>query len=168
MAEQGAPAAEPPMLKPIKRLAVFLLLVHGYVLAQPAADFYANRTVTILVGSGAGGATDISARVIGQYLGRHIPGNPTVVVVNMPGGGSVTMTNHVTKFKIDDTKLLIFILNSYLQIEKVESRPEIQTKMAGRVKSPGWISHVRESHVRARAQRLFTHVKSKRHVRVFV
>ena len=38
--------------------------------------------------------------------------------------------------------------------------------MAGRVKSPGWISHVRESHVRA--QRLFTHVKSKRHVRVFV
>ena len=41
---------------------------------------------------------------------------------------SVTMTNHVTKFKIDDTKLLIFILNSYLQIEKVESRPAIQIK----------------------------------------
>jgi hypothetical protein len=40
--------------------------------------------------------------------------------------------------------------------------------MAGRVKSPGWISHVRESHVSVRAQRLLTHVKSKRHVRVFV
>jgi len=65
-----------------------------------------------------------------------------------------------------DAKVLNFILNSYLTNEKVYSRPEIQTKMAGRVKSPGWISHVRESHVRA--QRLLTHVKSKRHVRVFV
>ena len=65
-----------------------------------------------------------------------------------------------------DAKVLNFILNSYLTNEKVGSRPEIQTKMAGRVKSPGWISHVRESHVRA--QRLLTHVKSKRHVRVFV
>ena len=65
-----------------------------------------------------------------------------------------------------DAKVLNFIFNSYLTNEKVESRPEIQTKMAGWVKSPGWISHVRESHVRA--QRLFTHVKSKRHVRVFV
>ena len=49
----------------------------------------------MLVGSGAGGTTDISGRVIAEHLQRHIPGHPTIIVQNMPGGGSVTMTNHL-------------------------------------------------------------------------
>ena len=63
--------------------------------AQDAPDFYAGRTVSILVGSGPGGLTDTSARLIGRFLERHLPGAPTVIVQNMPGGGSVTMANYV-------------------------------------------------------------------------
>ena len=66
-------------------------IVHG----QPVDDFFLGKTVTILVGSGPGGTTDTTARVIARHFGRHIPGEPNVIVVNMPGGGSVTMTNHL-------------------------------------------------------------------------
>ena len=81
--------------------AAFGLIVLGFlhgtpVLAQEdASDFYAGRTVSILVGSGPGGLTDTSARLIGRFLERHLPGEPAVIVQNMPGGGSVTMANHV-------------------------------------------------------------------------
>jgi hypothetical protein len=61
-------------------------------------------------------------------------------------------------------QVLNFILNSYLTNEKVESWPVIQTKMAGRVKSPGWISHVRESHVRAK---YCSHTSSQKDMCVF-
>ena len=68
----------------------------GVVSAQTVEDFYSSRTVTILVGSGAGGTTDISGRVIAEHLERHIPGNPSVIVQNMPGGGSAVSYTHLT------------------------------------------------------------------------
>src|SRR5262245_24040517 len=57
--------------------------------ADPVADFYAGKTVRILVGFSAGGGYDLYARTLGRYLGKHIPGQPTVVVQNMPGAGSL-------------------------------------------------------------------------------
>jgi tripartite-type tricarboxylate transporter receptor subunit TctC len=60
-----------------------------------AADFYRDRTVSVIVGSGAGGGFDTTARLVARHLGRHIPGNPTVIVVNMPGGGGLVAANHV-------------------------------------------------------------------------
>ena len=61
----------------------------------PAADFYRGRTVSIIVGSGAGGGFDTTARLVARHIGKHIPGNPTVIVVNMPGGGGLVAANHV-------------------------------------------------------------------------
>ncbi|MGH6691056.1 MAG: Bug family tripartite tricarboxylate transporter substrate binding protein [Gammaproteobacteria bacterium] len=62
---------------------------------QPAADVYRGKTVSIIVGSGAGGGFDTTARLVARHIGRHIPGNPTVIVVNMPGGGGLVAANHV-------------------------------------------------------------------------
>jgi tripartite-type tricarboxylate transporter receptor subunit TctC len=57
--------------------------------AQDAVEtFYRGKTVTITVGSAVGGGYDTYARLVGRHLGRHIPGNPTVVVQNIPGAGS--------------------------------------------------------------------------------
>jgi tripartite-type tricarboxylate transporter receptor subunit TctC len=53
--------------------------------------------VRILVGFAAGGGFDTYARAIGRHLGKHIPGNPAVVVENMPGGGSLIAANHLYK-----------------------------------------------------------------------
>jgi tripartite-type tricarboxylate transporter receptor subunit TctC len=63
--------------------------------AQSAEEFYRGRTVTILVGFTAGGGYDLYARLLGRHIGQHIPGNPTVVVQNMPGAGSMKAMQYV-------------------------------------------------------------------------
>src|SRR4051812_28149668 len=53
------------------------------------AGFYRGKTVKIGVGLGAGGSFDITARAVARHIGREIPGNPTVIVENVPGAGSM-------------------------------------------------------------------------------
>jgi hypothetical protein len=61
--------------------------------AADGSPFFAGKTVRILVGFSAGGGYDIYARELGRYLGRHIPGNPSIVVQNMVGAGSLKAVN---------------------------------------------------------------------------
>lgn len=61
--------------------------------ADEISDFYSGRTVEIYVGFTAGGGYDIYARLLANHIGRHIPGNPDVIVRNMPGAGSVALAN---------------------------------------------------------------------------
>ena len=65
----------------------------GAAQADAVSDFYKGRSVEIVVGAGAGGGYDANGRLIARHLGRFIPGNPNVVVTNMPGGGGITATN---------------------------------------------------------------------------
>jgi tripartite-type tricarboxylate transporter receptor subunit TctC len=60
-----------------------------------AAPFYQGKTVTIMVGSSPGGGYDLYARLIARHLGKHIPGNPTMVVSNMPGAASNVLAAHI-------------------------------------------------------------------------
>lgn len=57
--------------------------------ADPISDFYQGKSLTLVVGSGTGGGYDTAARLVADHLGRHVPGNPTFVVRNMPGASSV-------------------------------------------------------------------------------
>src|SRR6476646_7763847 len=63
--------------------------------SHPAAaeDFYAGRQITLIVGAGVGGGYDHQARLVARHLGRHIPGNPAIIVQNMPAAGSPAATN---------------------------------------------------------------------------
>jgi tripartite-type tricarboxylate transporter receptor subunit TctC len=63
--------------------------------AQSVAEFYKGKTINVLVGFGPGGGYDLYARALGRHLGRHIPGNPSIVVQNMDGAGSVRAANYV-------------------------------------------------------------------------
>ncbi len=63
--------------------------------ADPISDFYNGRNVTIIVGYSAGGGYDVYARAVARYINRHIPGNPNVIVTNMPGAGSLTSVNYL-------------------------------------------------------------------------
>jgi tripartite-type tricarboxylate transporter receptor subunit TctC len=63
--------------------------------ADDAADFYRGRTLTLIAGFNVGGGADAYARLVARHLGAHIPGNPSVVVKNMQGAGSVLAANHV-------------------------------------------------------------------------
>ena len=57
--------------------------------AEPVADFYRGKTMKVIIGYGPGGGYDLYGRLAAEFLGRHIPGNPTIVPENMPGGGSL-------------------------------------------------------------------------------
>ena len=63
--------------------------------AQDPASFYKGKTVTLVVGYGSGGGYDIYARLVSRFIGKHIPGNPTVIVQNMPGAGSLRAANYL-------------------------------------------------------------------------
>lgn len=63
--------------------------------AQSAEKFYTGRTITFIVGYGAGASFDTGARLIGRHLGKYIPGKPNVVVQNLPGAGSMVAANQL-------------------------------------------------------------------------
>lgn len=59
------------------------------------ADFYKGKTISIIVGSSAGGGYDTYSRMIARHMGRHIPGNPSFVVSNLPGAGGNVLANQL-------------------------------------------------------------------------
>jgi tripartite-type tricarboxylate transporter receptor subunit TctC len=88
--------------KTLKERAVLMLarlvLVAALLLpATPAAfaQFYKDKTLTLLVNYGVGGNADTEARVYQQHLGKYIPGHPTIIIRNMPGAGGVTAMNQL-------------------------------------------------------------------------
>ena len=63
--------------------------------AASAEDFYRGKVIRIVVGFSAGGGFDTFARTLARYMGKYVPGNPSIIVENMPGAGSLIAANHV-------------------------------------------------------------------------
>jgi tripartite-type tricarboxylate transporter receptor subunit TctC len=63
--------------------------------ADAVSDFYRGKTVTIIVGYTAGGGYDLYARALARHMGKHLPGNPTFIVQNITGAGSLNAANHL-------------------------------------------------------------------------
>ena len=82
----------------ITRVASTLVTVLALLCLSPLAraeDFYKGKTISVVVGATPGGAFDINARVVARYLPKYVPGNPSVVVQNMPGAGSMTAIRYI-------------------------------------------------------------------------
>src|ERR1700722_5370657 len=80
------------MTKPFRTLALSclaLFVVLAEARAADVADFWRGRTVQVVIGYSVGGGYDLYARLLAEHMGRHIPGNPTLVPQNMPGAGSL-------------------------------------------------------------------------------
>ena len=69
-------------------LLLGLALPTASAMAQNADNLFAKKTVTIFIGNTAGGSYDLSGRMVARFLGKHLPGQPTVVASNMPGAGA--------------------------------------------------------------------------------
>jgi tripartite-type tricarboxylate transporter receptor subunit TctC len=93
-----------------------LILLLSVSQAEPQDTFYGGKTVRIIVGASAGGGYDTYSRTIARHIGKHIPGNPTFVVDNMPGAGMLIAANHVYKVaKPDGLTIGHFIGGLFLQ-----------------------------------------------------
>jgi len=71
-----------------------MLALPAYLAAQ-AAPFYKDKTIRIIVGFTSGGLYDQYARLLARHMGKYLPGNPTIIVQNMPGAGSLSATNYI-------------------------------------------------------------------------
>src|SRR6266436_1014933 len=76
-------------------VGVLLLAIAPVWPADPVAEFYSGKIIKVLVGFGTGGGYDVYARTLARYMGRYIPGNPTLVVQNMPGAGGLKAVNYL-------------------------------------------------------------------------
>jgi tripartite-type tricarboxylate transporter receptor subunit TctC len=95
------------------RLTTILALIALLApVAARAQDFFAGKTIVINVGSAAGGSYDLYSRMVARHIGRHIPGNPAVIVRNMPGANSGVMANYIYEVAAKDGTQLGAPLNT--------------------------------------------------------
>ena len=82
-----------------KRMIQLFALLIGFAMGEVAAQdsFYKDKTIKVVVGFSAGGGYDTYARLIGRHMGKHISGNPAIIVENMPGAGSLVSANFLSK-----------------------------------------------------------------------
>jgi tripartite-type tricarboxylate transporter receptor subunit TctC len=83
------------LLRALGAAAAIVTVIPAIAAAEPVEDFYKGRTVTIVVGSEAGGAYDLYARFFGQYASKYVPGHPNFIYQYMPGSGGVKIANYM-------------------------------------------------------------------------
>jgi hypothetical protein len=92
-----------------------LLVLAGSTAAWPADDFYKGKTIKLLCGCGTGAGYDNHARILSRHLPRHIPGEPNIIVQNMPAAGGLVATNHIFSISPKDgTEIGLFNRNTML------------------------------------------------------
>ena len=72
-----------------------LLFMADHASSQGVADFYRGKTVRLIVGFGPGGGYDSNARLLGRFIGQYLPGNPRIVVQNMPVASSLKAVQYL-------------------------------------------------------------------------
>lgn len=80
--------------------------------AEPVADFFKGKTITLVVSSSAGGGFDVVGRLVARYMSRHMPGAPNVVVRNMPGAGGILATKYLVSVAPQDGTSLGALVNT--------------------------------------------------------
>lgn len=86
--------------------AIFALVLTSPIAAQPAGESLAGKSVSMIIGFGAGGGYDLWGRTVGRHIGRHLPGAPTVIPQNMPGAGSYAAASYIFNIAPKDGTVL--------------------------------------------------------------
>jgi tripartite-type tricarboxylate transporter receptor subunit TctC len=109
--------------------------------ADPVAEFYKGKQLQFIIRSGVGGGYDQYARLLGRHIGRNIPGNPTVLPVNMPGGGGIVAANFVaTKAPRDGT--ILTIVSQGLPVDQALG---LNKSLQADLRSFNWIGNLSDS-----------------------
>jgi len=112
----------------IRRVALAVATLVGLAssaYADNVADFYRGKRITLIIGYGPGGGYDLYARMLGRFIGAHLPGNPIVVPQNMPGAGSRSAANWLFKVAPQDGSV-IACLSQATPTDQALSEPGVQ------------------------------------------
>jgi tripartite-type tricarboxylate transporter receptor subunit TctC len=108
-----------------KLLLSFALAFLWQAGAEAQTPFYQNKTITVVVGYQAGDGYDIWARLLAAHMGRHIPGQPNMLVQNMPGAGSMIAANNIYNVARPDG-LTMGAIGPSLYLDQVIGKKEVQ------------------------------------------
>ena len=79
--------------------------------AQPTADFFAGKTISIFVATGEGGAYSLYAQLAAEHMRKHLPGNPTMIVQNLPGAGGIRTADYLQNVAPKDGTAIAMLLD---------------------------------------------------------
>ena len=109
-------------------LFVLALVLVPYADLTAQVPFYQDKTIRIIAGYGAGSVDDAWTRLIARYLGKYIPGNPNIIVQNMPGAGAMIAANYVYNLPKLDGLTVVMPINS-LHLDQIVGRQEVKYDM---------------------------------------
>lgn len=115
----------------VRRLAPIVAVMLGVLggIGRPAAatgDFYAGKTLNLIVGYGPGGGYDVYARLVARAMARQLPGQPTIVIQNMPGAGSLVATNYLYRIAPRDGTVFGTFARNMPLVGLIGSRQNVQ------------------------------------------
>lgn len=120
----------------------------------PEEDFFEGKTITITVGFTAGGGYDAYARLVANHISEHIPGNPTVIVNNLPGAGGLLAANHIySAAPKDGTEIGLTIATLYLSQFNEEEGVDFDVREMPQLGSPvsdNILVYLRDDYVQGR------------------
>ena len=112
-------------IHPLLIIGVLVGVTASVVPVHSQEPFYKGKTIRMIVGLAAGGGYDTYSRLIARHMSRYIPGNPTIVVENMDGAGSVIAANHMYKVAKPDGLTIGHILGG-LFLQQLLGKPGLE------------------------------------------
>src|SRR6185503_8761160 len=109
--------------------AAAVTLLPQVVAAQPADQFFKGKTINLYIGFGGGGTYDYYGRLVARFIGRHIPGEPTVIAQSMPGSGGLRAANYLFSAAPKDGTA-VGVITQTAAIEDALRSPGVQYKAA--------------------------------------
>jgi tripartite-type tricarboxylate transporter receptor subunit TctC len=110
-------------------------------IAEPVADFYRGKQIKIYIRAAPGGNYDIYSRLLGRHIARFIPGNPSVLPINMPGGGGLVALNYVANVAPRDGTVITMITQSFPMDQALGLDKNLKVDL----RSLNWIGNISET-----------------------
>jgi tripartite-type tricarboxylate transporter receptor subunit TctC len=117
------------------------ILASGGALADPVADFYKGKQMQFIIRSNVGGGYDQYSRLLGRHIVKHIPGNPTMLSINMPGGGGIQAANFIAMAAPKDGTHLTMVSQGLPMDQALGLNKGLQADM----KTFNWIGNMSDS-----------------------
>ena len=129
------------MFKSSALLAVLLIFGSAAAGADPVADFYKGKQIRFVIRTTPGGDYDQYTRVLGRFMGKYIPGNPSLIPVNMPGGGGITAANYMAQIAPRDGTVLGIIGQGLAADQALGMSPQLKADL----REFNWIANLAHS-----------------------